>query len=182
MKSKLLLYAVLGVGGYWLYEKLMAKKQAGYNLQYGVNQVRYKGSSLTESNFDIGLNITNNSSEQLDFDKFTGTLNYKGTTVAVISMDGAGKGITIKPYGSTPVSVPVTINHLSTLASATDIVKKILNRQPVTDLVLLGKLAIGPFTVPVEKNLSFNFSNTSAAPQQVSGSNCFTCVGMGVLN
>jgi hypothetical protein len=182
LKSKLFLYAALGVGGYLIYDKIMAQKQAGYNLKYDVSQVRYNGSTLIQSNFDLGLKIINNSSEQLSFDSFNGNLNYKGRSIADITMDGAGKGITIKANDSTPVTVPVTINHLSTLVSASDIVQKILNRQPVTDLVLTGTLHVGPLSLPIEKNMSFLFSNNTNTTQPVSGINGCACAGMGVLN
>jgi hypothetical protein len=181
LKSKLLLYGAIGVGGYLLF-KAYQKAAAGRNLQYGVKRINFKGSSLTESNLDLTFDVLNTSSEDLTFNKFFGTLKYNGDIVAMINLDGAGKNITILKQNTTPITVPVTINHLSTLKGAVDVVSKIIARTPVTGLVLDGTLYAGPLSLPISQNLSFLFSNNNSAnQQQVSGIGC-ACAGLGVLN
>lgn len=175
MKSKLLLFGVLGGVGYLIYRG-MKKADAGYNLQYQVKRIAYKGSSLLESNFEVDITVFNTSTEALPFNRFFGTLKYMGANVAIIDVNGSGKFITIQPQGSTVVTVPITIGHSSAASAVIDIVKKILSRTPVTGAVLDGTLSIGPFDIPVQQQINFPFSQPP-----VTGIGC-ACSGLGVLN
>jgi hypothetical protein len=172
MKSKLLLFGVLGGVGYLIYRG-MKKADAGFNLQYQVKRIAYKGSNLLESNFDIDLTIFNASTEALPFNRFFGTLKYMGANVAIVDVNGADKFITIQPQGSTVVTVPIVISHSSAASAVIDIVKKIISRTPVTGAVLDGTLSVGPFNIPIVQQINFPFS------QQVAG---IGCACSGVLN
>jgi hypothetical protein len=179
MKSKLLLLGALGGVGYLIYRG-MKKADAGTNLQYQVKRIAYKGSSLMESNFDVDLTVFNASTEALPFNKFFGTLKYKGSNVAVMNVDGAGKFITIQPQGSSVITVPVTISHLSTASAAVDIAAKILTRTPVNDLLLVGTLTVGPIDLPINQPISFPFGQqVQPSSPQITG---IGCACSGVLN
>lgn len=167
------------IGGGYLAYRLFNKAGAARNLSYSIKGVKYGGSDLSKTWFTIDLGIVNPSNESFSFDKFFGQLRYKGTLLVNVIRDGAGSGIRILPAAETTISLPVYINHLSTLIAAKEILEKLTSKQNIEGLALQGMLYAGGLSVPVEQNLNIQFSKPA-----VSGTaDCFTCNQVsGVLN
>lgn len=175
----LLKLALIGGGLYFAY-RLWEKGGAVTGLSVSVKGIKYGGSDLSKTRFEVDLGIVNPSGESFSFTRFFGQLRFNGQLLATVQKEGAGSGITVKPAGETVLTVPVYINHLSTLTSLKTILEKIIAHQPITGVEFNGMLYVGGYGIPINQTVSLNFTGG------VSGvSNCFTCARPslgGVLN
>lgn len=175
---------ILLIGGAaYLGYKLLQAGGAVAGLSVSVKGLKYGGSDLSKTRIDVDLGIINPSMQTFSFTRFFGQLKFNGELLATVVKDGAGAGITIQPANETMITVPVYINHLSTLMSAKAILEKIIAKQPVAGLQFNGMLYAGGWSVPVNQTVNLIGPSTPG----VSGyriNSCFTCSRSvsGVLN
>lgn len=173
--GKLLLIAGAG----YLVYNLVMKAGAATGLSVSIKKLKYGGSDLSKTWFNVELGIINPSNETFGFQRFFGQLRFNGELLATVTKDGAGSGVQIKPAAETVITVPVYINHLSTLMAAKEILTKIISKVPVSGLQFNGMLYAGGFGLPVNQSVDLTFQD----PATIKG-NCFTCARSigGVLN
>lgn len=177
-KSSMLLWGGIAVGGYLAY-RAYQKAMAVRNLFYSIKKVRFLGTDLSKTGFEIELGVSNLSNESLAYNRFFGQIRYNGNILVTISNDGQGRGIVIKPMAETSITIPVYIYHLQVGLALKDIIESFVNKTNVEGLQVQGTLYAGGVSVPLTQTISLNFNNTS---QQVKGIGCpGTAVG-GVLN
>jgi hypothetical protein len=180
--------ALLIGGGAYLAYKLWQKANAVMGLTVSVKKIKWGGTDLSKTWFDVDLGIVNPSGESFSFTRFFGQLRFNGELLATTTKDGAGSDITIKPASETVITIPVTISHLSTGVSLVAIISKLINKEPIQGLQFNGMLYAANLSVPVTQTLNLNFPTASG--QGLSGrpfrmGNCFTCAASkvsGVLN
>ena len=173
---------LIGVGGYLVYN-LWMKAGAASGLSVSVKKIKYGGSDLSKSWFDVELGIINPSGETFAFNRFFGQLRFNGELLASVVKDGAGANLQITPAAETVITVPVYINHLSTALAIKDIILKIIAKVPVTGVNFNGMLYVGGIGLPVNQTVDLNFS-TPVPGITGNQSQCFTCAPKvdGVLN
>lgn len=130
----------------------------GYKMMSAADDLTYyftkvsidkSNTGLLRTTLEVTMRVKNPNSQGLTFDRFVGSLSNNGSQIALIDVNGYGKGITVAKNAETDITFPVEVSNLGLLAQILDLVINKTNPK----VTINGTLSIGAFNIPINQTL-----------------------------